>query len=116
MIGARESVLRYDKEWKRIIPRIGRWVDMDNAYLTMNWTYSESIWWSFKTLHEHNLIYQAFKPMHICPHCETTLSNFEVSQGYKDITDISVYVAFELKDNPRNIYSRMDDDAVDIAG
>jgi len=97
---ARSLVLRYDQAWKEIIPRTGRWVDMDNAYVSMDPTYSESIWWSFKTLHEKNLIYQGFKSMMLCPHCGTTLSNFEVAQGYKDITDISVYAKFELVDEP----------------
>lgn len=97
---ARASVLRYDHIWKEIIPRTGRFVDMDRAYLTMDWRYSESIWWSFKKLHEHGLVYQGFKSMMLCPHCETTLSNFEVTQGYKDITDISVYVKFALEDEP----------------
>jgi isoleucyl-tRNA synthetase len=97
---ARKAVLRYDKEWKRTIPRTGRFIDMDHAYYTMDATYSESIWWSFKTLHDKGLIYQAFKPMHICPRDETTLSNFEVSQNYKDITDLSVYAKFELVDEP----------------
>ena len=96
---AREAVLRYDHEWKEIVPRTGRFIDMDHAYVTMDPTYSESIWWSFKTLYDKNLIYQGFKSMFLCPHCETTLSNFEVSQGYKDITDISVYVKFELENN-----------------
>jgi isoleucyl-tRNA synthetase len=97
---ARASVLRYDHEWKEIVPRTGRWIDMDHAYLTMDVNYSESIWWSFKKLHDKKLIYQGFKVMQLCPHCETTLSNFEVTQGYKDITDLSVYVKFELVDEP----------------
>ena len=74
---------------------------MDNDYRTMDSTYTESVWWSFKTLYDKGLIYQDFKSMLLCPHCETTLSNFEVNQGYKDITDISVYVEFELIDNPK---------------
>ncbi|MDQ3076791.1 MAG: class I tRNA ligase family protein, partial [bacterium] len=97
---ARASVLRYDAEWKKIIPRSGRWVDMDDPYLTMQPTYTESIWWSFKTLHQKNLINQGYKVMYVCPRCETSISNFEVTQGYKDITDISVYVKFELTDEP----------------
>lgn len=95
---ARESVLRYEKDWKEIIPRTGRWIDMENSYKTMDSSYTESVWWSFKALYDKGLVYQGFKPMHLCPHCETTLSNFEVNQGYKDITDISVYVKFELVD------------------
>ncbi|MFA6295201.1 MAG: class I tRNA ligase family protein [Candidatus Paceibacterota bacterium] len=93
---ARESVMCYADEWRKIIPRLGRWVDMDNDYRTMDATYTESVWWIFKNLYEKGLIYEGFKSMNLCPHCETTLSNFEVAQGYKDITDISVYVKFNL--------------------
>lgn len=94
------SVYRYDAEWKKFIPRIGRFIDMQNAYSTMDANYTESVWWAFKTLHEKNLVYQGFKPMHICPRCETTLSNNEVTSGYKDVTDISVTAKFELVDEP----------------
>lgn len=97
-LAARNAVLRYSDEWKKIIPRSGRWVDMENDYRTMDSTYTESVWWSFKNLYDKKLIYKDFKTMHLCPHCETTLSNFEVSQGYKDITDISVYVKVKLLD------------------
>src|SRR3990167_4353579 len=97
---AKESVLRFEKEWKEIIPRTGRWIDMEHAYKTMDSSYTESVWWSFKNLYDKNLVYQGFKSMHLCPHCETTLSNFEVNLGYTDITDISVYVKFELADEP----------------
>lgn len=97
---ARESVLRYEKDWKEIIPRTGRWIDMENSYKTMDSSYTESVWWSFSNLYGKNLVYQGFKSMHLCPRCETTLSNFEVNLGYKDITDISVYVKFELSDTP----------------
>lgn len=98
---ARASVLRYDAEWKKMIPRIGRWIDMEHSYKTMDASYTESVWWAFKTLYEKDLIYQGFKAMQICPRCETTLSNNEVADGYKDITDISVTAKFELKDEPR---------------
>jgi len=95
---ARESVLRYYGDWKSMIPRLGRWVDMDNYYMTMDSTYTESVWWSFKELFNKNLAYEGYKSMHLCPHCGTTLSNFEVNQGYEDITDISVYIKFQLLD------------------
>ena len=97
---AKESVMRYANDWRKIIPRLGRWVDMDDDYRTMDATYTESVWWAFSELYKKGLIYEGFKSMHLCPRCETTLSNFEVSQGYKDITDISVYVKFELVDEP----------------
>jgi len=95
---AREMVLRYTYEWERIIPRMGRFVDMDNDYRTMDWSYTETTWWIFKELYDKGLIYEGYKAMHICPHCETPLSNFEVNQGYKDVTDISVTVKFALTD------------------
>ncbi|TSC78142.1 MAG: isoleucyl-tRNA synthetase [Parcubacteria group bacterium Gr01-1014_33] len=97
---AEEGVLRYADEWKKVIPRIGRWVDMERDYKTMDWKYSETIWWIFKTLYDKTLIYEGHKSMHVCPRCETTLANFEVTQGYKDIKDISVMVKFELEDEP----------------
>lgn len=100
---AQSSVMRYADDWRRIIPRLGRWVDMENDYRTMDATYTESVWWAFSQLHKKGLIYEGFKSMNLCPRCETTLSNFEVSQGYKDITDISVYAKFQLKDE-KNTY------------
>jgi isoleucyl-tRNA synthetase len=96
----RACVMKYADEWKKFIPTIGRWVDMENDYKTMDPEYMESIWWVFKTLWEKGLIYEGYKSMHICPHCETTLSNFEVSQGYKDIKDLSVTAKFELESEP----------------
>src|SRR3989344_6958621 len=81
---AERAVLRFADAWKQFIPRIGRGGDMENDYRTMDPTYTESVWWVFKTLYEKGLIYEGYKSMHICPRCETTLANFEVSQGYKD--------------------------------
>ncbi len=95
---ARESVMRYAEDWRRIIPRLGRWVDMNNDYRTMDASYTESVWWAFSELYKKGLIYEGFKSMNLCPRCETTLSNFEVNLGYKDITDIFVYVKFKLLD------------------
>ena len=94
---ARESVMRYADDWRKVIPRMGRFVDMVNDYRTMDQRYTESVWWIFKTLFDKELIYEGFKPMHVCPRCETTLSNFEVSQGYKEIADTSAYVKFPLQ-------------------
>lgn len=101
---AKESVFRYDVDWKRLVRRAGRWVDMENDYHTMDSSYTESVWWSFKTLaenkkyHKDGLVYEAFKVMPFCPRCQTSLSNFEVGQGYKDIPDISAYVLFQSAD------------------
>ena len=93
---ARSKVFTYVEDWKKIVPRMGRFVDMDNDYKTLDHSYMESVWNIFKELNNKGLIYEGFKSMHLCPKCETTLSNFEVAQGYKDVTDISVTVKFEL--------------------
>ncbi|MDD3190855.1 MAG: isoleucine--tRNA ligase [Candidatus Pacebacteria bacterium] len=90
------SVLRYSDDWKQFIPRVGRWVDMENDYKTMDWKFTESIWWVFSEIYKKGLVYESYKSMHLCPRCETTLSNFEVTQGYKDITDLSATVKFKL--------------------
>ncbi|HON21921.1 MAG TPA: isoleucine--tRNA ligase, partial [Candidatus Paceibacterota bacterium] len=99
----RQNVLTYVEEWRKVIERWGRWVDMDNAYKTMDLTYMESVWWVFKELWDKKLIYEGYKAMHICPRCETTLSQYEVSEGYKDVTDLAVTAKFELADEP-NVY------------
>ncbi len=97
---AYESVLKYDEEWKQIIPRLGRWVDMEHPYKTMDATYTESIWWAWKSLFEKGLAYEGNKMMHICPRCETTLAQSEVGMNYEDVTDISLTAKFELVDEP----------------
>lgn len=94
----RAEVLTYAEEWKKVIRRLGRWADMEGAYRTMDPGFMESIWWVFKSLWEKGVIYEGYKTMHICPRCETALSNFEVNLGYQDVTDISVFVTFELLD------------------
>ncbi len=93
---ARSSVFRYDSEWKKVVPRMGRWVDMEDQYTTMSNNFMESVWWAFSELNKKGFVYEGFRVMQISPMLETPLSNFEVNQGYKDITDISVYVKFEL--------------------
>lgn len=92
----RATVLRYATEWEKTITRMGRWVDMKNDYKTMDPNFMESVWWVFRQLWDKGLIYKDYKAMHICPRCSTTLSNFEVTQGYKDIKDISVVAKFKV--------------------
>jgi isoleucyl-tRNA synthetase len=105
---AADSVMVYDKEWKNIVPRLGRWVDMENAYKTMDYTYTESVWWSWKNLYDKGLAFEGAKMMHVCPRCETSLAQSEVNQpgAYQDITDISVTAKFELeeKENELPVY------------
>ncbi len=96
----RASVMRYTKEWRETVERMGRWVDMDYDYRTMDPDYMESIWWVFSELYRKGLVYEGHKSMHVCPRCVTPLSNFEVTLGYKEITDHAVTVQFELEDEP----------------
>lgn len=93
----REQVLTYVNEWEKIIPRIGRWADMKNAYRTMDKSFMESVWWVFKQIYDKGLVYEDYRSMHICTRCETTLSQTEVSEGYKDVKDIAVTVKFKAK-------------------
>lgn len=97
---ARASIMKDVEAWRRIIPRIGRWVDMEHDYKTMDSGYTESVWWAFKSLYDRGLAYEGFKAMHYCPRCGTTLANFEVALGYKDIEDIAVTVRLPLADEP----------------
>ncbi len=97
---AKESVMRYTKEWEKTMERIGRWIDWKHAYTTMDRDYIESVWWVFKEIYKKGLIYQGYKSLPYCPRCGTPLSNFELNQGYKDnIKDPSVFVKFKSKKN-----------------
>ncbi len=96
----RARVLEFVEDWKTTIRRLGRWVDMENAYKTMDLDYMESVWWVFKQLYDKGLIYEGYRSMHICPRCETTLSQSEVAEGYRDVKDLSATVKFELLDEP----------------
>jgi len=97
------KVLSYTDEWRKVIDRLGRFVDMDNAYKTMDLDYMESIWAVFKNLWDKDLIYKDYRSMHVCPRCETTLSQSEVTEGYQDIKDLSVIAKFELE-NEKDTY------------
>lgn len=95
----RAEVLRLDKEWERIIERLGRWVDFEHNYKTMDLTYMESVWWGFRQLFAKGLVYEGRKVVLYCPRCATPLSNFEIAMdnSYEDVEDNSVYVKFALK-------------------
>ncbi len=93
----RSKVLEYVNEWKVVMRRLGRWADMENSYKTMDLSYMESVWWVFKELWNKGLIYEGYRSMHICPRCETTLSQSEVAEGYRTVKDLSVVAKFRLK-------------------
>ncbi len=95
----RTAILRFDKEWEKVIRRIGRWVDFKHSYKTMDKPYMESVWWAFKTMYEKGLTYEGRRVILYCPRCATPLSNFEIAMdnSYKDVEDNSVYVLFKVK-------------------
>ncbi len=99
---ARSKVLTYVGEWKKTVDRIGRWVDFDGGYKTMDTTFIESVWWALGQLHTKGLIYEGVRVLAYCPRCETPIAKSEIAMdnSYKDIADISVYVKFALVDEP----------------
>lgn len=96
----RSKVLSYVDDWKQAMEKLGRFVDMENDYKTMDLEFMESVWWVFKQLYDQDLIYEGYRSMYVCPRCETTLAQAEVSEGYKDVKDLSVVVKFALVDEP----------------
>ena len=94
----RGIVERYVKEWRAIIERLGRWVDFDNDYKTMDAWYMESVWWVLKQLWNKDLVYQGEKVMPVSTVLETPLSNFEASSNFQEVQDPSVTVLFKLID------------------
>jgi isoleucyl-tRNA synthetase len=94
----RAIVQRYVGEWRRTITRLGRWVDFDNDYKTMDTWYMESVWWVVKQLWDKGLIYQGVRIMPLSTELGTPLSNFEANMNYQEVQDPSVTVLFELED------------------
>jgi isoleucyl-tRNA synthetase len=93
----RSSVLRYVNEWRQTITRLGRWVDFDNDYKTMESDYMESIWWVMKSLWDKGLVYEGHYILPYCPRCATVLSNHELAQGgYKDVHDPAITIKFRV--------------------
>jgi isoleucyl-tRNA synthetase len=92
----RESVFAYIEEWNRLTERIGFWIDMDDAYVTLANEYIESVWWSLAEVWGRGLLYQGHKVVPYCPRCGTALSSHEVALGYRDVVDPSVYVRFPV--------------------
>jgi isoleucyl-tRNA synthetase len=88
----RESVFAYLEEWNRLTERIGFWLDLDDAYRTLDESYIESVWWALSQIDRRGLLYEGHKVSPYCPRCETTLSSHEVAQGYRDVVDPSVYL------------------------
>ena len=97
------SVLKYTSEWCQTITRMGRWVDFDHDYKTMNPDYMESIWWVAKSLWDKGLIYEGKYILPYCPRCSTVLSTHELAQGYKEKQDPAVTIRFKVTQAPKAI-------------
>jgi isoleucyl-tRNA synthetase len=91
-----ESVSEFLEEWNRLTERIGFWLDLDAAYRTLDPSYIESVWWALEQIHAKGLLYESHRVVPYCPRCGTALSSHEVSQGYQDVEDASVYVKLPL--------------------
>jgi isoleucyl-tRNA synthetase len=96
----KESVFKYEKEWVRLTRRIGFWLDMDHPYITCTNDYIESIWNILRRMWDAGLIYRGHKVLPYCARCGTPLSSHEVSQGYADKQDPSIYVKMKLVEDP----------------
>ncbi len=96
----RAAILRFDKEWEKVIRRIGRWVDFKNSYKTMDISYMESVWWAFKTLWEKGYVYEGKRVILYCPRCATPLSNFEIAMdnSYKDLPGPSTTYKYKVNE------------------
>ncbi|HEY5529196.1 MAG TPA: isoleucine--tRNA ligase [Thermoleophilia bacterium] len=92
----KESVTAYVDDWNRMTERIGMWLDLDDAYMTMTDDYIESVWWILSEFAKQGLLYEGHKVVPYCPRCGTALSSHEVASGYQLVTDPSVYVRFRL--------------------
>ena len=92
----RDSVFTFLDEWDRLTERIGFWIDLDDAYRTLDSGYVESVWWALKQIWDKEMLYEGHKVVPYCPRCGTSLSSHEVAQGYKDVVDASVFVRFPL--------------------
>lgn len=98
---ARESMVANSETWQGVIDRIGRWVDFEGAYRTMDKDFMESVWWAFKKLYDADKIYEGEKVLMYDTKFATPVSKAEVTMdndAYQTVTDPSVYVKFKLKD------------------
>ena len=93
----KDSVFTYVNMWEKMTDQIGYWVDMEKPYVTYHNSYIESVWWALNQLWEKGLLYKGHKVMPYCPRCGTGLSSHEVSQGYKDVKDLTAIAKFKVE-------------------
>lgn len=93
----KKSVFKYESAWVEMTNRIGFWLDMDHPYITLKNEYIESVWWSLQQAWKKKLLYKGHKVVPYCPRCGTALSTHEISQGYKTVEELSIFVKFKMK-------------------
>lgn len=96
----RSIVQRYTSQWRSVVERMGRWVDFDQVWKTMDLSFMESVWWVFKQLWDKGLVYKGYKVMPFSAKLGTPLSNFEATENYQEVDDPSIVVALQLKEEP----------------
>ncbi|KAF3650020.1 Isoleucine--tRNA ligase, cytoplasmic [Capsicum annuum] len=96
----RSIVTRYVGEWEKTVVRMGRWIDFENGYKTMDLKFMESVWWVFAQLYQKGLVYRGFKVMPYSTGLKTPLSNFEANSNYKEVSDPEIMVSFPIVDDP----------------
>jgi isoleucyl-tRNA synthetase len=92
----RSLVQANTENWERVTRRIGRWVDFENDYKTLDLSFMESVWWAFKQLWDQGLVYRDFKVLPYSFGATTPLSNFEANLDYRDTDDPSITVRLEV--------------------
>ncbi|KAJ7045675.1 tRNA synthetases class I-domain-containing protein [Mycena alexandri] len=97
----REIVMMYSAEWRKTVVRMGRWIDFDNDYKTLNVTFMESVWWAFKELFNKGLVYRGLRVLPYSMGLTTPVSNFEANMDFRDVNDPAVTVSFPLVDDPK---------------
>ena len=93
----KENVFQYEQDWREMTERIGFWVNLDEAYITLSNDYIESVWWVLRQAWDKKLLYQGHKVQPYCYRCGTTLASHEVALGYQEVADPSIFVRFPLK-------------------
>lgn len=98
-----KSVFKYVEDWKKLTERMGFWIDIENAYATLDNKYIESCWTILKTFYDQGLLEKDYKVVPYCPRCGTPLSSHELSLGYDDTEDPSIYIRFRLEDESADV-------------
>jgi isoleucyl-tRNA synthetase len=108
----REVVMTYANEWRKVIGRLGRWIDFDKDYKTMNPTFMESCWWVFKQLHKKDLVYHGARVLPYSTALNTPLSKSEAQEEYKDVQDPAVTVSFPVlpsSEQPESVRAKVEE-------